>query len=472
MNDFDRPPQTLSVLMPIYNERWTLREIVQRVLRAPLAMEIELVAVNDASQDGSWEVLQQLAAEDARIKAFRHPQNRGKGAAIRTAIQHMTGDVAVVQDADLEYDPHEFPLLLAPILEDKADAVFGSRFAGHSHRVLFFWHMVVNHMLTLVSNMLNDLNLTDMETCYKMVRADILRNLRLSAETFTLEPELTCRLAQWRARIYEVPISYAGRTYDEGKKIRASDGVKAMWQMFYSKLIDPQFTDRLELQMLTSMSRAVRYHRWLLRQVKGFLGHRVLDAGAGIGTLGSLLTNREQLLLVDNEPMYLMALRQRFRLRNNVRVEEADLADPETCVRWRNENLDTILAVHVLEQLAPDARVLGEFYETLAPGGHCIVVASAGPRLYNGADTAVGMQRRYAPQALRQTMRDAGFQVVHEQPFGRLGTIGRALSRPLPHRRRPHPPLTACFGRLWPLTRALDHVLPAPGLSLIMVGRK
>ena len=162
MQDRNAEFKKLSVLMPVYNERWTLREIVQRVLQSPVPMEIELLAVDDSSDDGSWELLQQLAAEDPRIKSFRHPRNRGKGAAIRTAIEHMTGDVAVVQDADLEYDPAEYPLLLAPILNGKADAVFGSRFTSHTRRVLFFWHAVVNELLTLVSNMLNDLNLTDL----------------------------------------------------------------------------------------------------------------------------------------------------------------------------------------------------------------------------------------------------------------------------------------------------------------------
>jgi glycosyltransferase involved in cell wall biosynthesis len=238
--------RTLSVLMPIYNERRTLREIVGRVLRSPISLEIELVAVDDASDDGSWELLEQLAAEDARVRPVRHPRRRGKGAAVRTAIERMTGDVAVVQDADLEYNPNEYPLLLAPILEGKADAVFGSRFTSHSRRVLFFWHAVANNLLTLVSNALNDLNLTDMETCYKMVRTDILRRLRLRANSFAIEPELTCRLAQWRARIYEVPISYDGRTYDEGKKIRALDGIKALWQLFYTKFIDRRFTNDAE----------------------------------------------------------------------------------------------------------------------------------------------------------------------------------------------------------------------------------
>ncbi|HLA85930.1 MAG TPA: glycosyltransferase family 2 protein [Thermoguttaceae bacterium] len=233
----------LSVLLPVYNEVATLRLIVDRVLASPVPVEMEVIGVDDGSRDGSWDLLEQLAAEDSRIKPIRHPRNRGKGAAIRTAIEHMTGQVAVVQDADLEYNPAEYPALLAPILEGKADAVFGSRYAGLTRRVQPFWHTMVNQGLTLMSNMLNNLTLTDMETCYKMVRADVLKRLRLSSCTFTLEPEITCRLAQWGARIHEVPISYDRRGYAQGKKIRARDGLKALGQMFYTRLIDRRFTE-------------------------------------------------------------------------------------------------------------------------------------------------------------------------------------------------------------------------------------
>jgi glycosyltransferase involved in cell wall biosynthesis len=221
----------LSVLMPVYNERRTLRQIVGRVLSSPVPLALEIVAVDDASSDGSGELLRELAAADSRLRVFRHAQNHGKGAAIRTAIAQMSGDVAVIQDADLEYDPHEFPRLLAPLLEGKADAVYGSRYSGESRQVLSFWHTLINRGLTLFFNVLNNLTFTDVYTCYKLVRADLLRQLHLTSRTFTLEPEITCRLAQFGARIYEVPINYRGRSYHEGKKIRPIDGLKGVAEM-------------------------------------------------------------------------------------------------------------------------------------------------------------------------------------------------------------------------------------------------
>jgi hypothetical protein len=225
----DRDKVRLSVLIPVYNERETIRLIVDQVRLVPVVTEI--ICVDDCSADGTGEILEEMLGEGLIHQLIRKQANEGKGAAIRTALNASTGNIVIVQDADLEYDPADWPQMLEPIINGQADAVFGSRFLSGSHRVLYYWHSVGNWMLTTVSNMFTNLNLTDMETCYKAIRGDLARSLILTSDRFGFEPEVTARLAQARARIFEVPISYSGRTYLEGKKIGWRDGIAAFWHI-------------------------------------------------------------------------------------------------------------------------------------------------------------------------------------------------------------------------------------------------
>ena len=233
----------LSVVTPIYDERATLRQVVERILSVPL--EIELICVDDGSQDGSREILTGLQQQYPQIKVLLQPRNLGKGAALRRGIQEASGDFVLIQDADLEYDPADYPALLEPLIQGKADVVYGSRFLGGApHRVLYFWHSVGNKMLTLLSNCLTDINLSDMETCYKVFRRDVIQSIPLEENGFGFEPEITVKVAKRRLRIFEVGISYWGRTYEEGKKISWKDGVRALWVLLKYAVTEPVTTPK------------------------------------------------------------------------------------------------------------------------------------------------------------------------------------------------------------------------------------
>jgi glycosyltransferase involved in cell wall biosynthesis len=230
--------QRLTILIPVFNEVNTVEEILRRVRAADTCgLEKEIVLVDDASTDGTTDVLKKLPPM-AGVTVVSHPVNRGKGAALRTALEHATGEIVLIQDADLEYDPSDYPSLLRPILDHRADVVYGSRFAGGTHRVLLFWHYMANRFLTLLSNMLCNLNLTDMETCYKVFRRQCVEGMKLTSERFGIEPELTAKLARRHFRFYETGINYSGRDYAEGKKIGWKDGLAALWFIFRYRFFD------------------------------------------------------------------------------------------------------------------------------------------------------------------------------------------------------------------------------------------
>src|SRR6266850_2946021 len=225
-----QPFHTLSIIIPVYNERATIENVIRSVTSAPVPLKREIVVVDDFSTDGTRELLSQVSVPPGNsLRVVMHDQNRGKGAAIRTGLEQITGEIVLVQDADLEYDPRDYPKLLEPIVEGRADVVYGSRFLGGPQRVHYFWHYVANKALTLLSDIFTNLKLTDMETCYKVFRRETLKGIKIKSNRFGFEPEITAKIAKGKWRIYEVPISYAGRTYEEGKKITWKDGLQALW---------------------------------------------------------------------------------------------------------------------------------------------------------------------------------------------------------------------------------------------------
>ncbi len=464
--------KTLSVLMPVYNEARTLRTIIGRVLDSPIDLDLELVCVDDASSDRSFEILTELAAYDDRIKVFRHETNRGKGAAIRTAIAHMSGDVAIVQDSDLEYDPAEYPIILKPILDGRADAVFGSRFAASpERRVLMYWHSLGNKVLTWLTNILNDINLTDMETCYKAVRADVLRDLRLTSERFGIEPEITTRLSQWGARIYEVPISYHGRSYAEGKNIGWRDGLQAIWLLFKFRFLDTRFSHRTGHGDLESLSRAKTYNDWIVQQFRPVIGSRVLEAGCGTGTITARLLDAERLVAVDIDPVFLSNVERSYGHLENVSVRQLDLEDPHAYAVLAAEEFDTVVSVNVLEHLADDAAAVRGFFDVLTPGGFVCILVPARSELFSPTDEAMGHHRRYDEVTLRRLLEDAGFVVERLRPFNRLGVLGWRINQRL-GRTGIGQVHVRIFSLLVPVAKVIDRLGLGRGLSLVAVARK
>jgi glycosyltransferase involved in cell wall biosynthesis len=453
--------------MPVYNESRTLRTIVERVLTSPVETQIELVCVDDCSRDNSLEILQELAAADPRIRVIAQPVNMGKGKAIRTAIEHMTGDIAIIQDADLEYDPEEYPKVIGPILDGKADAVYGSRFASSEvRRVLFFWHAMGNKVLTSFSNMANDLNLTDMETCYKAVRGDVLKRLRLTSDRFGLEPEITARLAQWGARIYEVPISYHGRTYAEGKNIGWRDGVEALWLILKFRFFDTGATDERSVATRQALGRAPRFRRWILEQFAEHLGQSVLEVNAGPGHTTSHLLNRDRLVVTDSDMVHVETLRRRFGRLENVTVDYADFdtGQPEI------SGVDTVLLFDGLQRSVEPKQLLARIAISVNSGGKILIQVPAGRDLFGPTDKAAGHVRRFDRSDVEDLIRGAGLEEISIQSFNRLGAAGWRLHHALGGGSISTAEARS-FDLLVPVARMVDSSGVGSGLSWLAVAR-
>jgi glycosyltransferase involved in cell wall biosynthesis len=473
---------TLSVIIPVYNENVTLRELLRRVLAVPIPKEI--VLVDDCSTDGTREQLQALekntapfieqAAAPARFRFLYHEKNQGKGAAIRTGISAASGYLSLIQDADLEYNPQDYPKLIAPILNGDADVVFGSRFRGETVRVHYFWHALGNHALTLMYNIFTDLNLTDMETCYKVFKTEVIRSIPIRCNRFGFEPEITAKLAKLKCRIYEVPISYSGRGYDEGKKITWWDGVKALLTILRFWLIDDLYDQKSAgLRTLRIMEGAGDYNQWLFEQCRPSLGHRVLEVGSGVGNITKFLLDKDTLIATDFEESYVQELTHKFAHLRNVQVQRLDLVDRASVQSVQGKGpVDTILSMNVLEHIEDDRQALRHYFQILAPGGRLVILVPAHPTLYCAMDKNIDHYRRYTKHTLTDRLTEAGFRVTSVRYLNGLGALGWFINGRILRRQLVPSRQLRLFDWLMVFVKLEKWFSPPFGLSVLALAEK
>jgi SAM-dependent methyltransferase len=469
------PPARLSILVPLYNEEEYIAALLARVLEAPLpeGMEREVIIVDDGSDDGSAEVAAGFAARHpGAVRLLRHDRNRGKGAAVRTALEAARGEFAIIQDADLEYDPNEYWKLLKPLVEGKADVVYGSRFlVAGERRVLYFWHALANRILTGLCNIAADLNLTDVWTCYKAGRTSLLRSIPIRSNRFGIEPELTIKLAQRRARIYETPISYNGRTYEEGKKIGTWDAVAALGVILRTWLVADTYREP-GAGTLDALADAPNFNRWMADTIRPFVGRRVLEIGAGIGNLTRhLAPRRKRYIATDINAEHLSRLVTQLHHRPNLEVRRCDLASAADFEGWES-SVDTVVCLNVLEHVEDDRAALRNIYGALEPGGRAIILAPCGRELFGSLDTALGHCRRYTREELSQKLAAAGFRVERLIGFNRVSRPGWYLGGRILKRTALGRLELRLFDSLTWLWRRLDSHLPWPPVSIIAVCTK
>jgi glycosyltransferase involved in cell wall biosynthesis len=489
---------SLSVLVPVYNEEHLVAASLERLTvleSSPLLTRVQVVVVDDCSRDGTPAALDGFrraqglspvdgAGDGAALEGvplrkagsklewvfLRHPENGGKGKAIQTALARADGEITVIHDADLEYHPKDLLRIVEVFEDEDADAVFGSRFAGgRVRRVLLFRHEMGNRLLTFLTNVATNLNLTDMETCYKAVRTELLKSIPIVSNDFRLEPELTIKLAKREARIFEVPISYSGRSYAEGKKIDWRDGVRALGAIARFTLSDAIYRrDAYGSEILARLSRAPRFNAWMADAIRPFCGSRVLEIGSGTGNLTRRLTPRKRYVASDINPLYLQTLRRLGADRPYLDARYTDVTELDTFPREPGA-FDTVVCLNVIEHVDDDRRALENLRAVLEPGGRAIVLVPHGPAIFGTLDEVLGHRRRYTKASLRAVAEAAGFEVKDVLQFNRAGTPAWWLNGKLLKRRTFGLVQIKALNALTPLFRRVDAVLPFPPLSLIAV---
>ena len=475
----DSETSCLSVVMPCYNERATIEAVVASVLLSPYTAEV--LIVDDGSTDGTRDVL--ATFDDARVRVLLQPHNMGKGAALRRGFKEATADFIIVQDADLEYDPADYGDLLEPLLSGRADVCYGSRFhTSRPHRVLYYWHSLGNRFLTMASNAFTNLNLSDMETCYKAFRREVIQSIEIEEDRFGFEPEVTAKLAAKGVRLFEVGISYDGRTYADGKKIGWRDGVRAIYCIVrYSAIgqrVAASETERVPASFVEAddelagtldvLDGAGNYADWLMELFAPHVRGDIVELGAGHGTFVERLAERGPVLAVEPSSRAVAQMQARYAGDDRITVlEGTDMSlEPESC--------DTIVLSNVLEHIADDDKVLKSLYAALRPGGRVVVFSPAFDLLYSDFDAKVGHYRRYRLSGLRRRMRGAGFDVVDGRYVNSLGAAAWLIYARMLRQVPTNAAASGLYDRVAvPMVRKVEASRRPPfGQSVLVVGER
>ncbi len=473
---------SLSVLVPAYNEEYLVESSLNRLLvleESAMLERIQVIVVDDCSTDNTPQVLSRLSTElPAKSKMIewkflRHPENAGKGKALQTALQESECEITIIHDADLEYYPEDILRMIPLFIEENADAVYGSRFVTHEYRrILMFRHELGNRFLTFCCNLISNLNLTDMETCYKALRTELFKSITLHSRDFRIEPEITIKLGKRNARIFEIPINYCGRTYSEGKKINWKDGIKAIWAIIKFGFSDDIFAgDQFGSKILMRLSRANRFNSWTADIIRPYIGESVLEIGAGIGNLTKKLIPKERYYLTDINSLYLgMAKNLQFD-KPYLSVEYLDINDVS---EFRNDRkqFDTIICLNVIEHIDDDVKAMQNIADLLEDDGNAIILVPRGRNLFGSLDEILGHKRRYSESEIRALAEKSGFQITHVIPFNRVSTIPWYINGKIFKKRTFGLFQIYMMDLLTPVFRKIDNMLPVPSLSYIFIMKK
>ena len=473
---------SLSVLVPAYNEAYTVKESLKRLLilrESKLLSKIQVIIVDDGSTDGTAEIIENYLEEAFKKTSnyewmlLKHQINLGKGKAIQTALNNANCEISVIHDADLEYYPDDILKMVPLFIEEQADAVFGSRFAtSEFRRVLMYRHQLGNKFITLFSNLVSNINLTDVETCYKAVRTELLKSIPIESNDFRIELEIAIKLSKRKAKIFEVPINYSGRTYDEGKKIKWIDGFKAIWAIVNFGLTDNIFKkDAFEGKILLSLSRAKNFNRWLAETISPYIGQEVLEIGAGLGNITKTILPRISYYVSDINSYYLKMIESIKPNNPGLEIKFLDLNYVDENM-YKSKKFDSIICMNVIEHLDDDVGAIKNISKMLSDNGRAIVLVPKGMWLSGSQDEVLGHKRRYSEKMIHKIAKTANLRVETFISFNKISILPWYVNGKILRKKTFSRFQIFMLDIFIPFIKKIDKFLPWPSLSIIAILKK